>query len=328
MTKCGAMNACDAGKCTPDLATFGEVAGCGTLELVSTPAKLYVLSSMAGLSSIALPAGGAATPIAATLMGGTAFAVDATNAYVALGKDLKRVKLADGMTDTLTSSVDPIYDVAVDGAGMVYYATGGEKMPGVPYGEIRQVSVTAAAGAAAKVVAKSADEGKGEGVAVSNGFILYASADAFNVESCNAGCQTAFGGGSTEMDHVLIDGHVKLAPSQAGLIFGHHSIQADMENVFWANGSLQMKKFTGTDNANTSIASPLDGSMIVAFAVDSAKKMSYIATMDGSFEKSAFDKGSEDATWVARALPKVSSIVLDDTSVYLASACKILKSAR
>ena len=127
---------------------------------------------------------------------------------------------------------------------------------------------------------------------------------------------------------MLIDGHVKIGASQAGLIFGHRSVQADMDNVFWANGGLQMAKFTGADHTGTTIASPIDGSPVVAFAVDSTAKMAYVAATDGSFEKSAFDKGSEDAVWVARALPKVSSIVLDATSVYLASACKILKSPR
>lgn len=50
--------------------------------------------------------------------------------------------------------------------------------------------------------------------------------------------------------------------------------------------------------------------------------------MDHNLEKSAFDKADSEAIWMARGLEKVSSIVLDDTSVYVASACKILKSAR
>jgi len=301
------MNACSAGKCTPDLMPFADITGCGTLELVSTATKLYVLGTMTGLSSIDLPAGGAPKPITATLMGGTAFAVDTTNAYVAAGMDLKRVKLADGTTDTLVTAAAKIFDVAVDGMGNVYYATGKD---------IMQVPVTATAGATGISVALSADEGTAEGVAVSAGMVLYASDQAFNLEA------------DPVVDPATGDGHIKIGASQAGLIFGHRSVQADATNVYWANGGLQTAKFGGADHTASTVASPIDGSPIIAYAIDGAKAMAYLATKDGSFEKSAFAAGNDEATWVARAIPTVSSIVLDDASVYLAGECKILKSAR
>jgi hypothetical protein len=103
--------------------------------------------------------------------------------------------------------------------------------------------------------------------------------------------------------------------------------------VYWANGSLQSAPFGGTEHPGKIVAAPIDGSPVVSFAIDGTAKMAYIATfetatMDSNFEKSSFDKADQEATWVARGLPKVSSIVLDATNVYLASACKILKSAR
>ena len=303
-TACGTMQACAAGACTPDLATVAEVAGCGTLQLVSTASKLYVLSTMTGtLSSIALPAAAAATPtsVATGLTGATAFAVDTTNAYVTTGTTVTQVKLADGTKTVLVTETTPIFDVAVD-AGKIYYAVGKD---------VKQAD--AAAPSSGTSVAVSADEGVAQGVAISAGTVLYASNEAFNLES----------------DPIAAgEGHVKIGASQAGLIFGHRSVQADATNVYWANGSLQTAMFTGADHAGKIVAQPIDGSPVIAFAVDGAAKMAYIATMDGSFEKSAFDKADQEATWVARALPKVSSIVVDSTSVYLASACKILKSAR
>jgi len=303
-TACGPMQACAAGACTPDLTTVAEVAGCGTLQLVSTASKLYVLSTMTGaLSSIALPVAAAATPtaIATGLTGATAFAVDATNAYVATGMTVTQVKLADGTKTPLVTETAKIFDVAVD-AGKIYYAVGKD---------VKQAD--AAAPSTGTSVAVSADEGMAQGVAVSAGTVLYASAEAFNLES----------------DPIAAgEGHVKIGASQAGLIFGHRSVQADATNVYWANGSLQTAMFTGADHAGKIVAQPIDGSPVIAFAVDSAAKMAYIATTDGSLEKSAFDKADQEATWVARALPKVSSIVLDATSVYLSSECKILKSAR
>lgn len=303
-TMCGPMQACAAGACTPDLTTVAEVAGCGTLQLVSTASKLYVLSTMAGtLTSIALPAAAAATPtpIATGLTGATAFAVDATNAYVTTGMTVTQVKLADGTKTVLVTETTPIFDVAVD-AGKIYYAVGKD---------VKQAD--AATPGTGTSVAVSADEGVAQGVAVSAGTVLYASNEAFNLES----------------DPIAAgEGHVKIGASQAGLIFGHRSVQADATNVYWANGSLQTAMFTGADHAGKIVAQPIDGSPVIAFAIDSAAKMAYIATMDGSFEKSAFDKADQEATWVARGLPKVSSVVVDATSVYLSSACKILKSAR
>jgi hypothetical protein len=307
-TKCGPTNACAAGVCTPDLATVAEVTGCGSLALVSAAGKMYVLSTMTGsLSSIALPAaaGATPTPIATGLTGGTAFAVDATNAYVATGMTVTAVKLADGTKTTLVTETAKIFDIAVD-SGKIYYAVGKD---------VKEASATAAGTGVS--VAVSADEGEAQGVAVSAGTVLYASAAAFNLE----------------MDPVVGEGHVKIGASQAGLIFGHRSVQADATTVYWANGSLQAALFTGADHAGKIVAQPIDGSPIVAYAIDSAAKTAYIATyeastMDHNLEKSAFDKADSEAIWMARGLEKVSSIVLDDTSVYLASACKILKSAR
>lgn|GEM_PF-6881072 len=307
-TKCGPTQACAAGACTPELATVAEVAGCGTLELVSAAGKLYVLSTMTGtLSSIALPAaaGATPTPIATGLTGASAFAVDATNAYVTTGMTVTQVKLADGTKTVLVTETAKIFDVAV-ATGKIYYAVGKD---------IKEASATAAGTGTS--VAVSADEGEAQGVAVSGGMVLYASAAAFNLEA----------------DPIAGEGHAKIGASQAGLIFGHRSVQADATNVYWANGSLQSAPFGGTEHPGKIVAAPIDGSPVVSFAVDGTAKMAYIATfeaatMDSNFEKSSFDKADQEATWLARGLPKVSSLVLDDTSVYLASACKILKSAR
>jgi hypothetical protein len=303
-TKCTAMQACAAGACTPDLASFAEITGCGALELVSAPGKLYALSTMTGtLSSIALPAGGAATSVATGLTGGTAFTVDTMNAYVTTGMTLTRVNLTSGMKETVVTETAQIFDVAVD-QGKLFYATGKD---------IKMVDATATAGTGVSV-AVSADEGEAQGVAVSGANVVYASNAAFNLET----------------DPIVGEGHVKIGASQSGLLFGHRSVQADATTAYWVNMGLQSALVGGTNHAATTVAVPIEGKDIIAYAVDPAKTMAYIATKDGSFEKSKFSDGASamEATWVARALPKVSSIVLDDTSVYLASECKILKSPR
>jgi hypothetical protein len=197
-----------------------------------------------------------------------------------------------------------IFDVAVSN-GKIYYGVGEE---------VKEASATAAGTGTS--VAIGIDDGLPQGVAVSGDTVLYASASAFNVES----------------DPIVGEGHVKIGASQADLVFGHRSVQVDAMNVFWANGGVQKALFTGADHAAKTVAVPFggQGAKTIAYAADPAAKTVYIATDDGNFAKSTYadDKDTEEAAWVARALPKVSSIVLDDASVYIASACKILKSAR
>lgn len=299
---CGATNACAAGACTPDLAAFGDFAGCGTLELASVPGKaLYVLSTMTGkLQMVPLPAGGAPVDIA-TVADGTAFALDDKAIYVAAGMKVVRVDLATKMPTTLVTETSKVFDVAV-ADGKVYYAVGTD---------VNQADA-ALPSSMGTSVAKSIDDGLAQGVAVSGGMVLYASNQAFNLEA----------------DPIMGDMHAKIGASQSGLLFGHRSVQTDGTYVYWANGALQRAKFAGDDHAATTAAQPIDGKAIIAYAIDGTAKMAYIATEDGNFEKSSFDAAQDEATWVSRKLDKVSSIALDDTSVYLASGCKILKSAR
>jgi hypothetical protein len=302
---CGMTNACDAGVCTPDLTPVGEVAGCGSLALVSAGTTLYALSTMTGaLSSFTLPAGGMPKSVATGLTGGTAFTVDATNAYVAAGMSLKRVNLMTGAIENVVTETKQIFDVAVD-TGKLYYAT--DKF-------IKQVDATAKDGMGT-TVATSIDEGEAQGVAVSGAVVLYASNSAYNLEE----------------DPIAGDMHYKIGASQSGLIFGHRSVQADATNVYWVNSGVQSAPVAGTEHPGKTVLTPIDGidgGDIVAFAVDGAKKTSYAATKNGMIEKSTFDTGSDEAKWVARGITDVSSIVLDDTSMYIASGCKILKAAR
>ena len=298
-THCAATSACTIGKCTPEPTVVSTIAGCGQLELQMAPGVLYVLASNSGkLSSIALPSG-AVTLLASGLIAGSAFALDATNAYVAAATTVTRVNLTTGVKTVLVTEIDGIFDVAVDN-DKIYYASGKG---------IKQADATAPS--TGTVVAESADEGVAQGVAISGGSVLYLSNDSFNVES----------------DPIVGDMHVKVAASQGSLIFGHRSVQADASNVYWANGGVNRSLFVGLDHPVNTVAVPIDGSPVVAYAVDPVAKTAYIATMDGSLEKSTFDN-EDEATWVARGLSPVSSVVLDDASVYVASACKILKASR
>ncbi len=297
---CAATSACTMGKCTPEPTEVSTpMSGCGQLELQMAPGVLYVLASKTGkLSSIAL-ASGALTLLASGLIAGSAFALDATNAYVAAATTVTQVNLATGVKTVLVTEIDGIFDVAVDN-GKIYYTSGKG---------IKQADATAPS--TGTLVAQSADEGVAQGVAVSGGMVLYLSNDSFNVES----------------DPIVGDMHVKIGASQGSLIFGHRSVQADATNVYWANGSVNRSLFAGLDHPVNTVAVPIDGSSVVAYAVDPVAKTAYIATMDGSLEKSTFDS-QDEATWVARGLSTVTSVVLDDTSVYVANKCVVLKAAR
>lgn len=100
--------------------------------------------------------------------------------------------------------------------------------------------------------------------------------------------------------------------------------------MFWANGALQSSPFVGGDPFSTVVAQPIDGASIVAFAVDGPGKVAYFGTAEGEFEKSTFAdaQAGNEATPIARALTKVTSVVLDASNVYLAGGCQILKTAR
>lgn len=297
-TKCPATSACSESMCTTEPVSLGEVAGCGQLKLQQAGGKLYMLSTMTGaLDSMPIPAGAAPTSVATGLTMGSAFAVDAMNAYVVTGMTLQRVKLSDGTKATVVTETTPIFDVAVAG-GKLYYAVGKD---------VKSVDATATAGTGTSV-ALGIDEGEPQGVAVSGDFVLYGSAQAFNVEA----------------DPIAPgEGHLKLGASQGGLIFGHRSIQADAMYVYWAvNGTVQRAPFIGADHAQKTAGTGLGN--ITAYALNATTV--YFASDTGDLEKAAF--GAEKATWMARALGKVSSIVLDETSLYASTdACKVLKTA-
>ena len=304
-TKCGATSACNAGACTPEPMPIAEIAGCGTLKLQIAGTTIYALSTMTGaLSSMTAPAGGAATPIG-TVAGATAFAIDATNAYIVAGMSISKLPLAGGAATVVVTETAPIHDVAVDGATL-FYVTGTD---------VKSIAATAVAGAPAAVVAAIAiDEGEPQGVAASAGHVLYGSNSAMNVESCDL---------AMACNMTLLDpgpGHTKIGASQGGLIFGHRSVQADATKVYWVNNGVQGAAFAGAEHAALGVA-PKDGGMITAFAIQGG--VAYFADADENFQKG--ELGAADPTWLARKVGMVSSIVTDATSAYLASGCKILK---
>jgi hypothetical protein len=123
--------------------------------------------------------------------------------------------------------------------------------------------------------------------------------------------------------------------SQGGLIFGHRSVQTDGTKAYWVNNGLQSAPImpdAGGAYPGVGVGTPKDGGTITAFAIKGTT--AYFAEQSPgatpadpplvNFEKQA--AGDADPTWLARNLGVVSSIVVDDTSVYLASGCNLLKS--
>lgn len=300
--QCGATNACAVGECTPDLESVSTLAGCGTLLLQQLPDKLYALGTSSGKLYWLPKSGGAPATLASGLGSAAAFALDATNAYVAAGASVVQVNLTSGAKTVLVTEAFPVVDVAVE-KGKIYYAVG-------QY--IKQADATTPG--AGTAVAQSIDEGEAYGVTVAGGQVLYVSNASFNVEA----------------DPIASEQHVKIAASQGALLLGHRSIQADATHVYWANAALQSAPFVGVEPFSTTVAQPVDGASIVAFAVDSPGKIAYFGTAEGTFEKSTFAdaEAGNEATPIARSLTKVTSVVLDASFVYLADGCKILKTAR
>ena len=313
-TKCGEQAACTAGMCTPAFMNVAEVPDCGTLKLVLSGTNIYALSTMSGALSSIPVAGGAPMPIATGLTGATAFAVDATNAYVAAGMSIQRVPLAGGAPAAVVTETTVIHDVAVAGTTL-YYGTGIE---------VKSIAATAANGTPpAMTIALAASQGEPQGVTVAGDILLYGSASAMNVERCDTTMDCQAGAG-TDVESRGV-GHFKIGQSQGGLIFGHRSIQTDGTMVYWVNNGLQgapimpdagglyPAKGTGTK----------DGGIITAFAITPAA--GYYADADGNLQKAKV--GDAEPVWLGRQLGMVSSMVADATSLYLASGCNVLKAA-
>lgn len=325
-TACGTTQACSEGACTPALVNLAEIAECGSLKLLIAAGTLYVLDTPSGeLMSIPLPDGGIPTPIATGLSMATAFAVDATNAYVVAGTSIQRVPLAGGAPAVVVTEAAAIHDVAVAGTTL-YYGTGNE---------VRSIATTAVDGtpASSTPVALAASTGEPQGVAVSGSILLYSSASAMNVERCDTtlDCHDSEGPDMESRG----PGHFKIGQSQGSLIFGHRSLQTDGTRVLWVNSGLQGAPIMPNDEGlypTQGIATTKEGGAITAFAITGttayfAERIPPATETDpplAHFLKSEF--GAADPIWLARNLQPVSSIVVDATNAYLASGCNILKS--
>jgi hypothetical protein len=292
---CGATEACSAGKCVPAPRLLAQLPGCGFVRLLLQSGILYALDEAAGaLEKIALP-GGERTSIAKGLRAPSAFALDSANAYVVTGTSITRVSLLSRATSVVVNEAADIYDVS-EHDGKLYY---GVRRPGkTPGGDVKSVAASARNGVGISVAMPS-DLGVPKGVATSAGYVFYVSDDAFDVEG----------------DSLVGAGHVKLGASQAGLVFGHRSVQTDGQNVLWINSNVQRRSPSANAPAD-SVWIDRVGLGATAFAFNATTI--YAASSAGDLEKTPF--GVEPAQWLGRNLGHVDSIVLDDTNVYFSAA--------
>jgi hypothetical protein len=167
------------------------------------------------------------------------------------------------------------------------------------------------AGGTGMVVGLGMDNGQPQGVTVSGMNILYATESSKNVE-----VQKGLPVGADPHTDTL---HYKLGASQGSLIFGHRSVQNDGTYVYWASDNVYRSKFADAAPVQAQAAGSLG--LTTAFAINATSV--YLGTDMGDFGKSPI--GTDMITQLARGLKTISSIVVDDTSVYVAAECKILK---
>jgi hypothetical protein len=283
-----------------------QIPNCGTLLLQGgpgdfAPSIVYALATKSGvLYEVQVPNVGPSVikPLATGFTGARTF----EGLLVSAGNSVTSVDLMTGMKRLVASDAAPILGAAVDaGIGDILYATGvGIKRVAPPEVDNATLVVESEEGTAPQALASAYDT------------LYYTSSGSNNVQAFRSA------NGSP----------VVVAAAQEQLLFGHNSLQIDDTNLYWANGSLQMAPLDNPAHPVSTIAHPIDDSRVIAFAVDSADGgIAYIATQDGSFEKASFDS-KDEAIWIARALPAVTSVVLSDYDVYLASECTIFKSPR
>jgi hypothetical protein len=306
---CGPRNACVGGTCTPDLLTVAEIPNCGTLALQINPGNyapqiIYALATKSGiLYKLEVPNVGDATIAALSpgLTGSSSFDLS-WDVLVTAGNSVIRVDPLTGEKIVVATDTTPISDTTINaGEGSVLYATN----TGIKLVEL------GASGAGTLLVA-SEDGAEPRALASWLNMLFYTTSGTNNVQAVNLPSTAP----------------VVIATAQKGLLFGHNSLQSDGTNLYWVNGSLQMAPLENELHPVSTIAHAIDNSPIIAYAVDSVVPgIAYIATQDGSFEKAHFDS-KDAAVWIARALPHVTSVVMNDTNVYLASACTILQKPR
>lgn len=297
-TACGSQVACEAGSCGATPRQFAEVPGCGSLALLRVGSQLYVLSRDTGTLS-RLPLLNVPTPveIATGLLEASAFAIEGELAYVAAGNSIVRVTLATGAAEVVTTAPARIYDVTV-GGDTLYYG----------YEQLLMSVRASAVDAAGTQIGLALDEGRPQSFAISNGQLLFASADSYNVSS------RPLAGGQ----------QLKLGASQGALYFGHRALQVDASNVFWPNGGIQRASLLTTSPIQTQAAT--SRSTATAFSIDATPTTSatlvYVASDTGDLEVSKLD--ADQAFWLARGLGSVTSLAIDGANVYIAADCRIL----
>jgi hypothetical protein len=290
---------CVGADCAP--VTLWTQPDCGELALLVDARWLYALSPKLGtLTRTPLPP---EAPIPETLAtglgGGAAFALDPKYAYVAANFDLYRVELETGDVIKLLSEPMTIRDVAV-WADRVYYTFGQT---------VKQASTEPPTSGV--VVATAQDAGMPQALTIEGSTLAFSTAGAYSVENKS-----------------LPNGpQRKLAPSQAGLRFGHRALQTDGIWLFWTNTNVVgMRLNPDADESQRTLAFARDGKSVDAFAVYGIGEVTYLTTEDGQIQKSTWDDAQKgvEATSMAQGLARMNSLVLDRSHVYAASGCSVV----
>jgi hypothetical protein len=316
-TKCGASQACSAGKCSVAPTTLvPAAAGCGAMHLAVAGGTLYWTDKMHGtLSSVSTKAGGAPMMLVQNQMAPTLLSVHGTSLYwLATGSKSVMTATTAGATPmaVATSPTDDIggFTLSEDGASL-YFSAG------------TKVSKTTAAPAGTPSEVGHEDSGIPKALAVAGNLIAYPADMNGDVDVMTVVPGTPSVCASPDSTVAVNMSCARLARSQGGINLENIFIVGD--GVYWANDlQISTSSATMSKGVNDTVAmSPSNtATKITAFTISNS--VVYFTDDSGSVYKAPLMLGGAITT-LARAQMSPSSIVADDANVYWATSdCAIM----
>jgi hypothetical protein len=311
-TKCGATQACNAGKCDAAPTTLvPATVGCGSMKLAASGDKVYFTDQLHGTVTSVAKTGGAATPLVQNQMQPTSIAVTAHALFwIASGsKSLMTASLTGESPTALATATSDLGGFTLSADGMTAYfsvETKVNKVSATPGGAVTEVG--------------HEDTGIPKALAVSGNLLAFPADLNGDVDVMTMGAAPAVCA-SEDSTTAKNSNCKRLARSQGSIVLDAIYIVAG--KAYWANGTAVTSAPTDQNNALNDIVvqspSPV-ANTITALAI--AGETAYFADDDGGVYSSPLTVGAT-AKVLARGQGKPTAIAVDDTHVYWASDCAI-----
>jgi hypothetical protein len=312
-TKCGPMQACNAGHCGATPTTFLPAApGCGALRLAWAGGTLYWTDENHGTVKSISTVGGAAATVASNQMAPTLVAVYGAALYwlESGAKRIMKATIPGGTPAPVATSTAAIGGFVVSPDGNTLYFSAGTT-----------INKTTTAGGGAVTEAGHEDSGIPGALALDGANIAFATRVNGDVDVMTIGTGTPSVCAAPDSTTATNASCLRVGRSQDSLIYD--TIYAMNGKVYWAAGdAVHSASETLSDGFNDRIASTMPGKYVGTFAILGTSTVYY--SDEDSLLKAPLMPNAPFSIW-ARAQPMSTSIALDATNVYWATSdCAVM----